>query len=365
MSAAHLAEQATLGAFMLDPPALAEVSGWLRAEDFAHPWHATVYTVIRELDAAHARADAAAVGAALIDRHGYRIADVPRLLDVLRSVPPRPRPRQYAAMVLEGSLRRQVACVGVLLEAAALACTIEGTPQLLEAVTGQVEAAVGVAEARWAVASRATTSLSATSGRREIAVALPSAVGADRLLSRHPLPAPGEVAEREVDLIACLISHPDRFADVSGWLRPDALTSETWRPVYTAGLHLHEAGQPIDVVTVAWEVTRCSRVHGPGTKPSVLRDAVDAASILDPTHTIRAVAADQLRATATRAADALTTGAAHPGLDLRDLFGTTRLITDTLRVAAARLDPRPAATTAPLGSEPPATSPARLAVVGR
>ena len=364
MSAAQLAEQATLGALLLDPPAVAAVSGWLRAEDFADPWHADVYTAIRELDAAHERGDAAAVGVALIDRHGYRVADAPRLLDLLQVVPLRPRPRHYAAMVLEGSLRRQVACQGVLLEAAALACTIEGVPQVLDAVTAQVEAAVGVAETRWALASRSAATVTPTAGRGERVVVLPPAVAADRLLTRHPAPAPGEVAAREVDLVACLIAHPDRVADVSGWLRPDALTAQAWRPVCTALLALHDAGVPIDVVTVAWEVTRGSHAHGPGPEPRELREAVEAASILDPTYTIRAVAADQLRATATRAAEALRTGAAHPGLDLRDLFGTTRLLTDTLRVAAERLD-RPTPGAAPVGWEPSTTAPARLLVVGR
>ena len=52
MNALHLAEQAALGALMLDPALATQVAIWMRADDFQHPWHAEVYTVIRELTAA-------------------------------------------------------------------------------------------------------------------------------------------------------------------------------------------------------------------------------------------------------------------------------------------------------------------------
>jgi len=135
--------------------------------------------------------------------------------------------------------------------------------------------------------------------------------------------------------------------------------------VYTTLLNLSEAHQRVDVVTVAWEVTRTSRAHGLGPLPTVLRAAVDASSIRDPAHALGAVAADQLRATATRAADALRADAAHPGLDLCDLFGTTRLLTDTVRVAATRLDTHHGRVSTIVDQDPMAVSPAHLRVVSR
>ena len=60
---------------------------------------------------------------------------------------------------------------------------------------------------------------------------------------------------------------PGYLAAVTGWLRPDALTSDTWRPVYAALVDLHDTGAPIDPVTVAWRIARTAPTAGPGPNP--------------------------------------------------------------------------------------------------
>jgi len=339
-AAVRLAEQATLGALLLTPDAIVAVSGWLRAEDFADPWHHMLYTTIRELDAAHQRPTPDVVAQAMIDRHGHRIADAPRILELLAAVPTRPRPAEYAVVVLEASLRRQVACHGVLLQAAALAAALDRSPQVVETVTERIDAVVEMAQTRWAIAGRATTgtAVPAPVAPPSPVGLLPSLVGADRLLSRHPLPDPDAVADREADLTACLVTHPDYLTAVTGWLRPDALTCDTWRPVYAALVDLHDTGAPIDPVTVAW---RIARTAGPGPDPRDLTALVEHATILDPAHAATAVAADQLRLAAHRTAAALRADAGNLGLDLRDLLDTTLLHTQALRRAAAPLHPGP------------------------
>lgn len=364
MNAVHLAEAATLGSLMLDPDALVQLSAWLRGGDFADPWHALVYTTIGELAVARTGIGPAQVGAALIDRHGHRIGDLPRLIEVLQAVPPHPYPRHYGAFVLEASLRRQVATHAVLLEAAALASAIEGTGQVVDTVTAQVDDAVNAAEHRWAIATATGPSVAPVGLPAHAAVVLPSALGADRFLARHPAAAPVAVAGRERDLIGCLITRPDHLPTIAGWLHPDTVTDPTWRPVYSALLDLMATARPVDVVTVAAQVARASHLVGPGPDLRELREQVESAAILDPAHTARAVAGDQLRATATRTGDALRTDAANLGLDVGDLVTTVHLMTDTVRAAASHLDPRPHRTPVP---EPEAASiePAQLMLVGR
>jgi replicative DNA helicase len=340
-AAVRLAEQATLGALLLAPDAIVAVSGWLRAEDFADPWHHTLYATIRELDAAHQRPSPDVVAQAMIERHGYRIADAPRILDLLAAVPTRPRPAEYAAVVLEASIRRQVACHGVLLQAAALAAALDRSPRVVETVTGQIDAVAEAAQTRWAIATRATTGAAVPVSTPMPGGLLPSLVGADRFLSRHPLPDPAAVADREADLTACLVTHPDHLAAVTGWLQPDALTGDTWRPVYAALVDLHDTGAPIDPVTVAWRIARTAPTAGPGPNPRDLTALVEHATILDPAHAATAVAGDQLRLAAHRTATALRADAGNLGLDLRDLLDTTLLHTRALRRAAAPLHSGP------------------------
>ena len=157
MNAVHLAEQATLGALMLERELAADVTTWLRAEDFDHPWHRSVYASIRELHAAHAPVDPQRVGLALADRLGPR-ADLPHLLDLLQAAPTRPVGHRYAAMVLEASLRRDTACQGVLLQAAALSAGLSQHSRPVTAVVAQVDASLDHAEHRWRSRDRATPS---------------------------------------------------------------------------------------------------------------------------------------------------------------------------------------------------------------
>ena len=364
-AAVRLAEQATLGALLLDPAIPAQLTGWLRAEDFDDAWHRTVYTAIREIHTACRTPDAPAVAAALVDRHGYRLADHPRILDLLHAVPARPRPAHYAAIVLEASLRRQVACHAVLLEAAALASALDTSAGVLDAVSTQVDASVEHAQTRWAIAARATATLAAT-GETSGRVLLPSPVAADRLLSRHPLPDPDAVAGREADLVGALANRPEHIDAVQQWLEPDALTSSLWRPVYTALLDLRACRAPIDAVTLSWQTARTAHLNGPGPGTRALDEHLAYAAAIDPVHAAVRVAADQLRLAAHRTADQLRADAANPGLDVRDLLDTALLHTRALRAAAVHLDPRSAAVEELALEMRPATARRRhLAVVSR
>jgi hypothetical protein len=339
VNAVHLAEQATLGTLMIDPGLAANVTTWLRAEDFADPWHRSVYTSIRELHAARAPVDPQRVGLALANRLGTR-ADLPHLLDLLQAAPTRPVGHRYAAMVLEASLRRTTACQGVLLQAAALSASLSHHSRPVTAVAAQVDASLDHAEHRWRHASSDPVPTRTDAGKLVLDIPV-SAPGADRLLQAHPALDPASVRRGEESLVAALIARPDHIAEVAAWLRPDALTHTTWRPGYAAVIQLAELGEPVDVVTVAWEVHRASSRLGPGPGTRELRDAVESAACADPAHLARAVAADHLRITADRAAHALRAAAGNPGVDLTDVLATGHLLTSALRERAGALPAAP------------------------
>lgn len=366
MNALHLAEQATLGALMLDRDLPRLTAGWLRSEDFAHPWHSHVHAAIRDLAAARRPADARTVGEGLIQRLGHREADVPRLVDLLQSAPVRPAGARYAAMVLEGSLRRRVACYGVLLKGAALSCVLTADPAAVDAVARHIDHDVAGAEHRWATATgqplperRATPPDGGL-----LPFGLGGHVAADRVLVEHPVPSAEQIAAHEAILIAALIHHPDRVDDVAGWLHPDAMLSRPWAAAYRAVVHLTQAHQPVDVVTVAWELQRTEALHGPGPAVRALRDLVEVSTITDPERAGREVAGDQLRLIAERAAASLRADAANAGLDVRDLLDTATLHATTLAEIAARADLGSAtAPSAPACATRPASAAARHRVL--
>lgn len=341
MKADRLAEAATLGSLLLQPAALHDVVRWLWSGDFAHWWHAEIFTVMRERLAAGEPIHPEAVGFQLRDRLGPRRADLPGIVDLLHATPVRPQPRRYAAMVLESSLRREVAGQGVLLRAGALSTSLAQQSRPLIAVAAMVEATLGAAEQRWQLASGEAGSAALT--HPELAPVLRNtdrALAADRLLSAHPELDQRDVREHEQRLIAALITHPAQVPATTRWLRPDALVDRPWRAVYSALVDLVERGEPVDLVTVAWEVQRASRRRGPGPDSSTLAGAVDAAAADDPGYVGRTVAGDLLRRTADSAARSLYAAAANPGIDVGDLFETGRLLTQTVRLAAVGMPER-------------------------
>jgi len=341
MKMTHLAEQATLGALLLQPNAVREVATWLRVGDFAHPWHQTVYRVIADRHAAGAAIDPKLVGADLMQRLGPARADLPRVVGLLQAAPDRPQPTTYAAMVLESSLRREVAGQGVFLRAAALSAALIGQQRPVTAVTAMVDATLDAAAGRWAAA---TGQDGLGVPRQRVPVPLRAALrnlddglSADRFLSAHPPLDPAAMGGHEAQLIACLISHPQHIAETARWLKPEAVTNRSWRPVYAALVELSDRGRPVDVVSVAWEMQRASFRCGRGPDPRAMRTLVEHVAAVDPGHLARVVAGDHLRQVADHAAEGLAASAANPGVDVRDLLGTGHLFTAALRDAAAPL----------------------------
>jgi len=351
MKVTHVAEQATLGALLLHPAAARDVAGWLRSGDFAHPWHEAVYRVIQEHHAAGRAIDPQQVGADLMQWVGPQRADLPRVVDLLRITPTPANAAVYGRMVLEASLRREVAGQGVLLRGAALAASLAGRRGPVTTVTGMVDAILDAASHRWSAA----TSDDPVAVRAHPVMPLPirapqrnlhARLDADRFLSAHPPLDEAAVRDHEAHLVASLVTHPSQIAATVTWLRAEALTNRIWRPVYSALVQLNDDGRPVDPLTLAWEVQRASFRCGRGPEYRDLHKTVDGATASDPVYLGRVVAADHLRRAADHAADGLARSAANPGVDVRDLLGTGHLFAAALREASLPL-PDDAMVTAP------------------
>ncbi len=336
----HLAEQATLGALLLQPAHLREVVGWVRGQDFADPWHRQVWVLMREAHTAGAPLDAIGLGGALRDRCGPQRADLPRVHDLLRAVPPKPDARPFARVVVEYGVRREIAAQGVLIEAAALAAatTHEGAP--VHACARVVGAAMLVAGERWADASGQPTARASEHLPVQVRAAgddLELRRAADKFLASHPGPDAAAARANEARLVACLVSHPTAIGPTHAWLPAERLGNRPWRTVYAALGELAQAGHDVDVVTLSAQILRTARRTGPAPDLRDLLDAVDAEVTSVPGRLRRYVAGDQLRRLAQAGTTALRDGAANPATGVTGLLGDTHVLLDSMRQLASAL----------------------------
>ena len=336
--ATQLAERASLGALLTDPDRIGDVTQWLRAGDFTHPWHSAIYTALREQHAARAQITVQGVAAALTGRLGVRRADLPELAGLVNAAPHQPDPVGYSRMVAESGLRREVTGQGVLLRAAALHTALSGDAHPVTGGCDLVEAALDSVARRWSAARGGpvladTTPIPLRAAARSSEVRL----GADKLLRHHPPRDPRTEREHEIALVGALVAHPDQIPAVARWLPPTRITDPAWRTVYAAAIDLTEHREAVDEVTVAWAVRAPSHHGSPVPDLSDLTDTVAAARFIPPGAAARTVAGDQLRRLADVGTDQLHRAAANPGVLLTDLIGTARLLTASLRHVATAL----------------------------
>ena len=349
-----LAEQATLGALLLDPAPLDQIRRWLRPGDFATLWHEWVYTTLLERRTADEPIDPVAVAAAMADRFGARLANQPRLHTLLAATPHPAHAVAYARIVLDGGLRREVAGSGVLLRAGALQSAVDGVQAPLIATCNVVDAGLYAAASRWSLAN----------GQPHDDVVVPLALraaarngdareSAARYLEAYPVRDVAAERRHVVDLVGTLIARPEHIPAVREWLPPSRIADPAWRIIYAATIELSELGVPVDLVTVAAAGRRHAH-HGP-TLPGLdeLRDAVEAGWAPYPPQVLRTVAGDQIRSLADVGAGQLRQAANNPGVQIADIADTGHVITDTLRrtataLPAATSSPAPAAVVAPV-----------------
>ncbi|MFG3253310.1 DnaB-like helicase N-terminal domain-containing protein [Streptomyces sp. NPDC048172] len=244
------AEQAVLGAVLLEPRQLGRLAGWLRPEHFYRPAHAALYTAMLDLRSQEHPAAKARPGepvpiswvTGVLERAGARTRGVTAAyVHSLASACPRPAHAPvYGRMVLEGAIHRSVAEHGHRLHQAAREDAARGAGVAATLHHAQVLADVlDDLGHRWGT------------GPRPAHAPTPQAA---------PRPARGPADERvrevEESLLGALATHPRQMREVVGWLRPEDFSDPGHGHLYRALGGLHHRGEPIDALTVLWECQR-------------------------------------------------------------------------------------------------------------
>ncbi|HEY3547797.1 MAG TPA: DnaB-like helicase N-terminal domain-containing protein [Propionicimonas sp.] len=334
------AEQATLGALLLNRPGIPLIARWLRPTDFNDPWHGQVWSALAERAAAGQPVDVEAMSQAMVERLGERLGQRLRVFDLLHTVPMHCRPATYAPMVLEASLRREIAGQGVVLRAGALQSTLSDSAGPVASACLMVSAALDSVASRWADAHHRDRPLAVTptplhpaGHTREFRT------GADKFLGDRPARDPQADQEQVVALIGTLIAHPAVILEVAHWLTPGQVGDPGWRAVFTAAINLAAQGEDVDAVTVAWATQAIAQygVQVPGVRE--IREVVDAGWLDHPGRLARVVAGQQICTMAERGASHLIDSSEDPALDISDLLERAGLVLNGLRRAATGLSP--------------------------
>ncbi|WP_411076223.1 DnaB-like helicase N-terminal domain-containing protein [Streptomyces sp. cmx-4-7] len=241
------AEQAVLGAVLLDPDQLAHLD-WLAPDHFYRPVHQALFAALRTL-----RSDGhPAIGAEgpvplswvtdAIEEAGRHVRGLTAwYAHSLISACPRPvHAPVYGRMVLEGAIHRTVAEHAIRLHQVARADALQGE---VEGALRSADVLTGVLTdlaRRWGTEPRPVAPTTApTPGS-----AVPPPVRAD------------QVAEDERFLLAVLTEQPKAVAEVVDWLRPVDFADPAHGQLYRCLGALHHRGEPIDRITLLWEAQR-------------------------------------------------------------------------------------------------------------
>ncbi|MFJ2720677.1 DnaB-like helicase N-terminal domain-containing protein [Streptomyces sp. NPDC087437] len=238
------AEQAVLGAVLLDPDQLTHLD-WLAPDHFYRPVHQALFGALRKLRSDGHPALTADGPLPLswvtdaVDEAGLHVRGLTAAYahTLIRACPRTEHAPVYGRMVLEGAIHRTVAQHAIRLHQAARA----------DAVQGEVEEALRTADVlagvltdlarRWGTDPRPVPAAAA-------ATAIPPPVHSD------------QVAEDERFLLAVLTEQPGAMDEVEAWLRPGDFAEPTHGQLYRCLGALHHRGEPIDRITLLWEAQR-------------------------------------------------------------------------------------------------------------
>ncbi|MEW1889733.1 DnaB-like helicase N-terminal domain-containing protein [Streptomyces sp. NPDC085659] len=241
------AEQAVLGAVLLDPEQLTHLE-WLAAGHFYRPVHHALFGALRKLrNDGHPALSADgplplswvtdAVGEAGQHVRGLTVAYAHTLI---QACPRTEHAPVYGRMVLEGAIHRTVAQHAIRLHQAAR----------VDAVQGEVEGALRTADALTGV----LTDLAQRWGADPRPV--PPTAGPSAVTEIPPPAQSGQVAEDERFLLAVLAEQPGAMGEVVAWLRPGDFADPAHGQLYRCLGALHHRGEPIDRITLLWEAQR-------------------------------------------------------------------------------------------------------------
>jgi replicative DNA helicase len=242
VSIERVAEQAVIGALLLQPDRYAEVAEWLQVDDFDGTNERIAYGAIVALHTRGAQVTPDEVNRLVLQHQPRPLppADGSFLVECMQACPADERVAIYGRMVLESSVRRRIA------DHAA------GLRQRAE----QASSADDLNRVFFAVDSmrRDVEQLHQREARAHGALAPTPVVPA------HLDPVPRDRRHRDsVDeraAIRALVDQPAALTSVSTWLDPDDFADWNCRLVYTQIQAMHRERSPIDSLTVAWNAAQ-------------------------------------------------------------------------------------------------------------
>ncbi|WP_416484243.1 DnaB-like helicase N-terminal domain-containing protein [Streptomyces sp. CL12] len=241
------AEQALLGAVLLDPQQLIHLS-WLAPEHFYRPVHQALFAALRKLRAdghpALEGADAVPLEwvTDAVEEAGLHVRGLTAVYahTLISACPRSGHAPVYARMVLEGAIHRTVTEHAIRLHQAARADALQGEVENALHQADVLTGVLGDLAQRWGSEPRPMA---------------PTGQPAPAPFS----PPPGRAArivEDERSLLAVLVEQPKAIDEVVGWLRPGDFAAPGHGQLYRCLGVLHHRGEPIDRMTVLWEAQR-------------------------------------------------------------------------------------------------------------
>jgi hypothetical protein len=258
------AEQALLGAVLLDPEGEQQMLDLVRSEDMRRPWNGQVLEAMQRV-----RARGGLPGPVAVYRELHNDPDLPRgvarnavpVAELMEAAPRAGHAPAYAAMVVEGGIRERLQLMGARVLQASGTGSIEAVHRQAFHGARDLEAC----RCRWAALPervRMTASGDAPAGPAGKTLGLPASSrdGGTARPEGTDAQAAGERALRD------LAAAPDRLTLVGQWLRPEHFGSARHGELYALMREMHRGGRPVDPVTVAWEAAR----HGLRVEPERL-----------------------------------------------------------------------------------------------
>jgi replicative DNA helicase len=242
LSVERAAEQAVIGALLMQPGRYAEVAEWLQVDDFDGTNERIAYGAIVELHTRGVPVTPEEVNRLVLEHQPRPLppADGAFLVDCMQACPADDRVAIYARMVLESSVRRRIADHAAgLRQRAEQATTADDLNRVFFAVD-TVRRDVEQLHQREARASGALAPTPVTPARLD-------PITRDR---RHRESADERTAVR------ALVDQPAAMTRVSTWLNPDDFTDWGCRLVYARLQAMHREHKPIDPLTLAWNASQ-------------------------------------------------------------------------------------------------------------
>jgi len=322
-----MAEQALLGALLLDATAVAAIASWLHPAHLYRPVHQQLLQVLVDRDRAGHRATEPDASAE--DRRDWALGAIDQASasatgftvnyghTLIAACPAPASANTYAALVLQSAVRRELMVHTHRLGTAAAAGNLADVWLLLRAL----ERTAARCSTAWSQATAWHAPLPGPGG--PATTTEPAAQTADTALAA------------EQQLIAVLMEHPHSANDLRPPVRAEDFASPLHRLMFSAIADLSQRSLGVDPLTVMWQV-RATAPSDPAPDLDQVRQLASQAGAGDPAYWADQVITASVLRTVRAGAEQLHQLAMDPRRSLETVFAEAYRIMPQLHSACAR-----------------------------